>query len=328
MYGYKTFHPKLAQSLIDSVRSDTASHAYIFEGSKGMYKTETARLFANALVCAHQSTAPCGECASCRQAMAKSCPDIIIVEHDKGKDGKPKKKIGVAAARETNADALIKPFAALRKVYIVPDGENLTTEAQNALLKTLEEPPEYVVFIIIIPSASQLLQTIISRSTVITFNAVAADTIYDHIIEKYPEKRDRAAFITAYSDGVPGAADALAADDSFDELRGKCLFMIERLLSKDAADAFKIEDFVSENADRVNEICDIWISLLRDISVLHCGRREAVINSDKIDALRALMPKADLKRCIRGAELLVESEEMLSKSVKANAVMLRCALMI
>jgi len=328
MYGYKTFHPNLAQSLIDSVRAGTSSHAYIFEGSKGMYKTETARLFANALVCAHPNTAPCGECAACRQAKAGSCPDIIFVEHDKGKDGKHKKKIGVDAARETNADALKKPFAAPRKVYIIPDGENLTPEAQNALLKTLEEPPEYVVFMIIIPSASQLLQTIISRSTVITFNAVPADKIYDHIVEKYPEKRDRAAFITAYSDGVPGAADSLAADDSFDELRGKCLFMLERLLSNDAEDAFKIEDFVGENSDRINEICDIWISLLRDISVLHCGKTEAVINSDKLDALRQLMPKADLKRCVRGVELLVESEEMLSKSVKAGAVMLRCALMI
>lgn len=328
MYGYTTFHPKTAQSLIDSVRHGTASHAYIFEGAPGMYKTETAKLFANALVCRSKDSAPCGECPCCKEALLGTCPDIIFVEHGKGADGKPKKTIGVEEARDLSADSLKKPYGSLRKVYIIPDGENLTAEAQNALLKTLEEPPEYAVFIIIIPSAAQLLQTIISRSTVVSFNAVSSELIYDYIMKKYPHKKDSAAFLTKYCEGIPGMADKLAADEEFDDLRSKSLSMMNVLVSENPQDAFKIQEFISDNKDRAKEIYDMWLSFLRDISVIHCGNTEAVINSDKLDALRTLCAKIDLKRCIRGAELIVESEEMLSKAVKLSASALRLALML
>ena len=328
MYGYKTFHPKIAQTLIDSVRNGAASHAYIFEGPSGMYKLETARLFANTLVCENPETAPCGSCPSCLGAASGNCPDIITVEHDKGSDGKPKKTIGIDAARDTNSDALKKPYASPRKVYIIPDGENLTEAAQNSLLKTLEEPPEYVVFIIIIPSAAQLLQTITSRSAIITFNPVSYDIIHSYILEKYPNKKDMADFLTKYCEGVPGRVDTLACDDEFEDLRNKSISMLTTLASENPNDAFKIQDFISDNKENARDICDMWISFLRDISVLQCGIFEAVINSDKLDTLRSLCTRFDLKRCIKGVELLIESEEMLSKSVKASSVMLRCALLI
>ncbi|MDO5398676.1 MAG: DNA polymerase III subunit delta' C-terminal domain-containing protein [bacterium] len=328
MYGYTTFHPRIAQSLIDSVRNGTSSHAYIFEGAPGMYKTETARLFANALVCQNSGTAPCGSCHSCTQAKLSSCPDIIFAEHSKGADGKPKKSIGVDEARSISADALKKPYGSPRKVYIIPDGENLTPEAQNALLKTLEEPPEYAVFIIIIPAASMLLQTIVSRSAVVSFNAVSADIIYNHIIKKYPQKKDSAAFLTKYCEGIPGTADKLAADEEFDDLRNKALSVMKSLSSTNPRDAFKVQEFISNNKDKAKDIYDMWLSFLRDISIIHCGNTEAVINSDKLDALKSLCQQIDLKRCIKGAELIVESEEMLARSVKLSAAALRLALLL
>lgn len=328
MYGYTTFHPQIAQSLIDSVRNGTASHAYIFEGTSGMYKTETARLFANALVCRNTETVPCGSCHPCKEAKLGSCPDIIFVEHAKGADGKPKKSIGVDEARNLSADALKKPYGSPRKVYIIPDGENLTVEAQNALLKTLEEPPEYTVFIIIISAASMLLQTIISRSAVISFNAVPDDIIHDYILKKYPQKKASAAFLTKYCEGVPGIADKLASDEEFDDLRSKALSVMKSLSSTNPQDAFKVQEFISDNKDKAKDIYDMWLSFLRDISVIHCGNTEAVINSDKLDILKSLCQRIDLKRCIKGAELIVESEEMLSRSVKLSAAALRLALLL
>lgn len=328
MYGYTTFHPQIAKSLVDSVRNGAASHSYIFEGAPGMYKTETARLFANALVCRSTGIAPCGSCHSCTEAKLNSCPDIVFVEHAKGADGKPKKTIGVDEARDLSADALKKPYESPRKVYIIPDGENLTVEAQNALLKILEEPPEYAVFIIIIPASSMLLQTIISRSAVVSFNAVNADIIHDYIIKKYPQKKDSAEFLTKYCEGVPGIADKLAADEEFYDLRGKALSVMKYLSSTNPQDAFKVQEFITENKDKAKDIYNIWLSFLRDISVIHCKNTEAVINSDKLDSLKSLCHRIDLKRCIKGAELIVESEEMLSRSVKLSAAALRLALLI
>ncbi len=328
MYNYTTFHEKTMQTLINSVRTSSASHAYIFEGVEGMYKLENARLFANALVCENTLSSPCGKCHACTEALSQTNPDIIFVEHDKGSDGKPKKTIGVEAARNVAADAVKTPYGKRKKVYIIPDGENLTIEAQNALLKTLEEPPEYVVFIIIIPSASMLLQTIISRSAIVSFNPVSADRIKQYIAEKYPDDVPRADFLARYCEGVPGTVDKIIADEAFEELRTKTLDELANLISTNPADAFKIQDFIKDNADKVSEITDMWLSFLRDIAIIHCHGDEMLINSDKADRLRALSRNIDLARCVKGAELLVESKNMLARSVKNTAVLLRCALLL
>lgn len=328
MYNYTTFHEKTMQTLINRVRTSSVSHAYIFEGSEGMYKTENARLFANALVCENTLSSPCGNCHACTEAMASTNPDIIFVEHDKGSDGKPKKTIGVEAARNVSADALKKPYGKKKKVYIIPDGENLTVEAQNALLKTIEEPPEYVVFIIVIPSASMLLQTIVSRAAIVSFNPVSSERIQQYIAEKYPEDLPRAAFLARYCEGVPGTVDKIIADEAFEELRTKSLDELANLISTNPSDAFKVQDFIKANPDKVSEITDMWLSFLRDIAIIHCHGNDMLINSDKAERLRAMSRSIDLARCVKGAELLVESKNMLARSVKNTAVLLRCALLL
>lgn len=328
MYNYTTFHEKIMQTLIKNVRNSNPSHAYIFEGAPGMYKTENARLFANALVCTDTAVAPCGKCHSCIEAMGGTNPDIIWVEHDKGADGKPKKTIGVEAARKVCAQAVKKPYGNSKKVFIIPDGENLTVEAQNALLKTLEEPPEFVVFIIIIPSASQLLPTITSRSSTISFNPVSVDIIREYIAKKYPDDVPRADFIARYCEGVPGMADKIIADTEFEELRTKALNAMPSLISTNPAEAFKIQSFISENSNKAGEIVNMWISFLRDISLIHCHSEELLINSDKLSQLRTLSGGIDLKRCVKGVEILVESQNMLERSVKSTAVLLRGALLL
>jgi len=328
MYNYTTFHEKIMQNLINNVRSLNPSHAYIFEGVKGMYKSENARLFANALVCTDTENAPCGKCHSCIEAFSSTNPDIIWVEHDKGADGKPKKTIGVEAARKVNNDALKKPFGNAKKVFIIPDGENLTVEAQNALLKTLEEPPQYVVFIIIIPSASQLLPTITSRCTLISFNPVSEDKILKYINEKYPDDVPRSKFLSRYCEGVPGMVDKIISDVEFEELRTKSLEIMPFLISTNHSDSFKVSDFANENSDKINDILNLWISFLRDISLILCRSEETLINSDKLTQLKALSKNITLKRCIDGVNLLVESSNMISRSVKNSSVVLRCALLL
>lgn len=327
MYGYNTFHPELASTLIDNARSGRVSQAYIFEGSRGMYKMENARLFANALVCENSIAAPCGSCRSCIEAKAMTHPDIVLVTHDTGEDGKPKKTIGVAGIRRVNESVTERPRGS-RKVYIIPDGENMTVEAQNAFLKTLEEPPEYAVFIIVIPSASQLLQTIISRSTVITFNQVPRGLIRKYIMEKYPEKEDMADFLAVYCEGVPGAVDDIAGNEAFEDMRNSALAQLPNLISQNPADAFEVQKYIEENKDSAKDIIDIWISFLRDIFVIHCGAAEAVINSDRVQTLTGLCARIDMKRCLKGVKLLTECEEMLAKYVKTSAAVLRCALLL
>lgn len=329
MYGYDTFHDKIINTLIKSAREASCANAYLFEGEEGMYPLEAARLFANALVCEHPEAAPCGECRSCVEARANTNPDIIIAEHETGADGKPKKSFGADAARRLASDARIKPFNSPRKVYIIPDGENMTSEAQNTLLKTLEEPPDYAVFIIIAPSASAMLPTVVSRTVLIGFNPVGDDVILRRLKELCPgESPERLKFLVKYCGGVPGNADKIVADSDFEELREGSLGMMEALLSGDTARAFEVQDFARERRDRIETVIDIWISYMHDIALIGLDADKGIINSDKADALRRLSLRSDPRKSVHAAEELVNAKNMIKKSVKTEAVILKAALSV
>ena len=142
MYGYETFHEDLMKNLIESVHNGASSHAYIFEGEKGLGVLNSARLFAAALTCKNTGVAPCGSCQNCVESKADTNPDIIYV-----RPKADKKSIGAKDMRKLEEDVAVKPFNSKHKVYIFEDASLLTEEAQNTFLKTFEEPPEYAVFI-------------------------------------------------------------------------------------------------------------------------------------------------------------------------------------
>lgn len=323
MYGYKTFHQELMNNLIESVRSGNASHAYIFEGAKGLFKFESARLFAAALTCLSTHNSPCGVCSSCSEAIANSNPDIIYVEKPKDKT-----RITVDTIRKINEDAVIKPFNSPKKVYIIKDGDLLNDEAQNAFLKTFEEPPEYAVFIIITEASAKLLPTILSRAIVISFPQVSDKIIEKLLLENYPEERERIPFIVKLCEGIPGRAEEIINNKQFEEIRASSLDMLRFLMSSSKSDAFKIEDFIDKNKESSDEIFDFWISFLRDLLVLQCSAFDCVINIDKLSMLKKYSENYSEKKAASAIDALLESKKMLDRYVKPGAAALHCALKI
>lgn len=204
----------------------------------------------------------------------------------------------------------------------------MTPAAQNAFLKTFEEPPEYAVFIISVENSDNLLQTIISRATLIKFSPVANERIMQYISNKYPEEADRAVFLTNYCEGVPGRIDEIFSDEQFEALRSNALSTLDSLLSSDYEKAFAIEDFIKENSDNTQLIFDFWISFLRDMLVLQCGAFDSVINVDKLSEIKRLTEYTDEKKISNAIDILIEGKHMLSRYVKNTAVALRCALKI
>jgi DNA polymerase-3 subunit delta' len=323
MYGYTTFHDDLINNLIKSVHNGTASHAYIFEGSKGLYKHEAAQLFAETLTCQNVSSAPCGTCPPCIQAKAKTNPDIIYIEKPSDK-----KSIGVEPIRALNDDVAIRPFYSQKKVYIINEGDILTVEAQNAFLKTLEEPPEYAVFIIIVENSSVLLQTVLSRSTLIHFPPVSDKLIENYIREKYPEQEERISFLTKYCEGIPGTVDDVIADDNFETLRENSLNKLPSLLSKNKILAYTIQKFIDENKDDAEFIFDFWVSYLRDVVVIQCNAPNRIINIDKTEKLQLLAGKYEPKLIVKAIDEIVNAKEMLRRYVNLKAVSLATSLKI
>lgn len=327
MYGYLTFHDKIMNTLIESVRTKNSAHAYIFEGASGLFKHSSADLLAAALTCLNSSTAPCGTCRSCIESKAKTNPDISHIVREK-ENGKLRKTLGIEPIRNAIKDAQIRPFNAPKKVYIIDEGDLMTPEAQNAFLKTLEEPPEYAVFIIVVNNAASLLPTVLSRSVLIHFPPVADSVIEKYIREKYPDETERIKFLVKFCGGIPGEADKIIKNENFEALRSASLNNLSLLLSSKTADAFSIQDFINENKDDTEMILDFWISFLRDIAVLQCGVRENIINSDKINALIKISSSTDERVIMNAFKEILKTKDMLSRSVKMSAAILRCALAI
>lgn len=317
MYGYEVFHEELMKNLIESVHGGKSSHAYIFEGEKGLGTLEAARLFAAALTCSNTSISPCGTCQTCIESKADTNPDIIYVRPQKDK-----KSIGADDMRALSDDVAIKPFNSERKVYIIEDGALLTEPAQNTFLKTFEEPPEYAVFIMLIENLSTLLDTVLSRFTLVHFPILSEERIKKYITEKYPEEKERLPFLLKYCSGIPETVDAVINDSEFESLRDISLEKIFALASRDKRDAFVIQKFLEEKKENINQILDFWLSFVRDTVLIQLSARDKIMNVDKKDILKDFSSKINPEIVLMLYDRLVTAQKMIKRYVNIKGLSL------
>lgn len=303
------------ENLIQSVHSGQSSHAYIFEGEKGLMTLASARLFAAALTCPNTSIAPCGTCQTCTLAKAGTNPDIVYVRPQKDK-----KSIGADDMRALADDVAIKPFNSARKVYIIEDGSLLTEQAQNTFLKTFEEPPAYAVFIMLIDNASVLLQTILSRFTVIHFPAVTEQRLSRYITEEYPDCAEQLPFLIKYCGGIPGRADEVINDSEFEGLREEAFEKMTALASKDNREAYTIQKFFDEHKDRVSQILDFWLSFTRDVILMQLGARDKILNVDKENILKNFSSRVDTAEIFKLYDKIITAQKMAKRYVNTKGL--------
>ena len=200
---------------------------------------------------------PCGKCLSCLQAQSGNQPDIITVTHEKPNS------ISVKEIRDMRADLSIKPYSNARKIYIIPDAEKLTTQAQNALLKTLEEPPEYAVIILIADGISAFLPTILSRCVVLQTRAVEEAQIAEFLQREKNLPQDQAQILARFAGGNPGQALLLTQDQEFLELRDRTVDFLAHL---QRADAMQVSEFASGiEPGRREEVLSFVMMWFRDV---------------------------------------------------------------
>ena len=179
MSGFKDVvgHKNIIKYIQNAVTADAVSHAYILNGERGSGKKLLANLFAMSMQCQDRAEDgdACGKCQSCKQAMSGNHPDIIRVTHEKPNT------ISVDDIRvQVNDDIVIRPYSSKYKIYIIADADMMTVQAQNALLKTIEEPPEYAVIMLLTENAEVLLPTIRSRCVMMKLR-----NIKDQLVKKY-----------------------------------------------------------------------------------------------------------------------------------------------
>lgn len=247
-------HESIKEHLKTAIMQNQPNHAYIFNGEKGSGRKSIAECFAAALCCQDENpeNRPCGKCMACMQSASKTHPDIIHVTHDKS-------RIGVDDIRESLInDISIKPFSSRYKVYIVDEAERMTEQAQNALLKTLEEPPEYVVILLITTNTGAFLPTILSRCICLQFKPLATDMIADYLKEKEHLPDYLAKLCAAFSGGSLGQAIKFAKNEEFEQIKDNCLSLLRDI---DSLTADTISDTISELSTKKDEV-DVYLDLM------------------------------------------------------------------
>src|SRR6478752_9059312 len=167
---------QVSQALANAINTNRVGHAYLFTGARGVGKTSTARIFAKALNCVQgPTTTPCGECDICQGIAAGSDVDCLEI------DGASNR--GIDEIRQLRSNVNVRPSRARFKIYIIDEVHMLTNQAFNALLKTLEEPPEHVKFIFCTTEPQKVPDTILSRCQRFDFGTIATDTIKQRLAE-------------------------------------------------------------------------------------------------------------------------------------------------
>lgn len=217
----------LCETLAASVAGGRLSHAYLFYGEKGVGKRTLAAHFAQMILCTGPQPRPCGDCPSCRKFLTGNHPDFYRYE---GKSGA--NSIHIETVRELRADVYIRPNDGEYKVYLVPDAEDMTISAANALLKVLEEPPSYAVFLLTASHPDRVPLTVRSRCVRLEVYPLTYQETAEALRELLPEGEEQAIRQAAeLSGGVLGQALAMLQDEAYAELAALAEEIMSGLLS-------------------------------------------------------------------------------------------------
>nr|WP_010681088.1 DNA polymerase III subunit delta' C-terminal domain-containing protein [Acetivibrio cellulolyticus] len=301
---------EVVSSLKAVLRDDSARHAYIFSGPEGIGKRMVARIFASTLLCSgRNSVERCENCQPCHLFSSGNNPDFYVVEAEGA-------SISVDDIRRMQQDICIRPMYSGKKVYLIAEADKMTVQAQNCILKTLEEPPGYAVIILTTSNSNSLLETIRSRSIIYNFRKNTDEEVKSCILKKELKELEGIDFIVSYADGVPGKALTLIESEDFRLNRDKAIEVILKLKNSELICIFDIYDFFEENKDNVDSILDIMLLFYRDLLIAKkSGNENILINSDKKDIILKNVDGFKIGKLIGNIAAIEEAR----RNIKQNA---------
>lgn len=312
----KSFHEVIGhEAAIERLRRDISgrqmANAYLFVGPEGIGKATVARLVAVSMLCEREDTEdlPCGECKACRKAEKSNHPDFHPVTVEKGK-----RQIRIDQIRALQADLALKPYEARWKVAIMEEAGAMNEAAQNALLKTLEEPPGDALLILIAPAAQNLLPTIVSRCRIERFGPLKQEELA-RFLTKEKGLEEKEAFLVA---GLAGGSVGRALDMDLKfvrEERPKFLKSLGKLVMEDAPpsaeDVFEASESLAAAGESGLAMVNSW---LNDIARVKLGDTKTV-HTDLSDDLKALADRWSMKQIIKRFQATTYAHEGLAKNL-------------
>ena len=270
-----------AKSLLSkAIINNKISHAYIISGEEDSGKKMLAEAFATMLLCENRvEEDSCGECHSCKQSKSHNNPDIIYVEREiDEKTHEKKRELGVNVIREQiNNNIVLKPYGEKYKIYIVDEAHKMNQQAQNALLKTIEEPPEYAIIILLTDNHNSFLQTILSRCVLIETKPVARDQIVKYLMNKCAVVDYQAQVVASFAQGNLGKAIKLTSDEDFNQLKGQMLSVVKRMGRVNEFDISETVKNLKEYKSSMDKYLDLLTLWYKDVLLYKATLKETGI---------------------------------------------------
>ena len=312
MAGFSSIigHEQIKKHLQNAISMDKISHAYIFHGPDQSGKMALAKSFAMALQCQQHGTEGCMECLSCRQVLSGAHPDVIYLQHEKPNT------ISVEDIRkQVNGTVGMKPYASHYKIYIIDEAEKMNQQAQNALLKTIEEPPAYAVIMLLTNNAGTFLPTIISRCITLDLKVVPDGKIRTFLMEKYQIPDYKADICTAFAQGNVGKAIQLAESEDFNEIKNASLQLLKRIKEIELYELMEAVKQISEYKLEINDYFDIMMIWYRDVIFFKATSDvNRLIFKDEVYNIK----KQASKSSYEGIENIIKALEKAKRRLNAN----------
>ena len=302
---------QIKESLQGALSSRRISHAYILHGEKGSGKEYIANIFAAALQCEEKGIEPCGKCISCKQAESKNHPDIITLTHEKPNT------ISVDDIREQiNGDVYIKPYKGPYKIYIINEAEKMNQQAQNALLKTIEEPPAYVVILLLTSNLNALLQTVLSRCVVLNMKPVADELVQKYLMEQLQITDYQAQICVAFARGNIGKAKDLASSEDFENIKQEALSLLKYVDSMEFYEIVAAVNKLSKEYKlQLNDYLDIIMVWYRDVLLFKATNNpNHLVFRDEVSSIRKVARRSSYE----GIEEVLQALEKAKSRISAN----------
>lgn len=319
MAGFKDIigHEQIIEHLQNAIAMDKVSHAYIINGPDKSGKMMLAEAFAMTVQCEKGGRDACLECHSCKQALGRNQPDIIYVSHEKPNT------ISVDDIRtQVNNDIVIKPYSSRHKIYIIDEAEKMNVQAQNALLKTIEEPPAYAIILLLTTNADNFLPTILSRCVSLNIKAVPDETIEKYLMNNWQIPDYQAQICVAFAQGNVGKAIQLASSSDFNELKASVLQLVKRLHEIDLYELTEAVKQIGEYKLQINDYFDLMMVWYRDVLYFKAtGDVNGLIFKDEVYDIKRRAEKSSYNGIEQIIEALQKAQLRLSANVNFDLVM-------
>ena len=287
-------HEALINNFKQRCLKNTLSHAHLIAGEDGVGKGKLANILAKFIL---------------NGDLDREYVDIINYSSEKS-------SFGVDDVRDIIEEVYKKPFEKDKKVIIIHEGNKLTIQAQNALLKTIEEPPKGVYIIILCESLELILDTIKSRCEIYKLKPLTKSELYEYIkIKKFNYDENEIKSAIAFSEGVPGRIDRYFNDDKLRELRNNIVILIKNLNKNDLEDILQQEESFSNLKNYKEEVLNIFGLFIRDILInKEIENEEFIINSDKLEDIKELTKEMSFKKLNN----MIKTIEEARRNIKSN----------